>query len=149
MLLAALVLGVLGAGADMPERGRYAVTEGARYWVSRFALEYDRPAAGLPELRELEAIDFALGRASDGYVGPRRGGQNVWFRLDQMANQPAVLVYASALRELAEQIAAELVARGEVGAFVAPHPEDIDRATGLDRRPARQDALRLVVYLAR
>jgi hypothetical protein len=134
----------------MPDPGRHAATEGPRYWVAQFALEYaDGPSEHQQSLAELEAVDFALGRASDGYVGPRRDGQNVWFRLEQMADQAPVLVYASGVRELAEQVVAELAARGLVGAFVAPHPEDIDPATGLDRRPSARSAMRLRIYMPR
>ena len=123
----------------------HQATEGNRYWVSRFELESAGPGLGAA-LNWLREREFAFGTARDGYVGPRRGGRNVWFRLGTSTGQNPVPVYASGLRELSEQIVGELNARGEVGAYVAPHPQDIDPATGADLRPSGRGALRLRVY---
>jgi hemolysin activation/secretion protein len=127
----------------------HAESEGPRYWVSRFALEYAEPHAAQPSLEWLAAQPYALGQGEDGYVGPRRGGRNHWFRLDEMGEQSPVPVYASGLRELAEQIVRDLNSRGLIGVYVAPHPDDIDPATGEDRRPADVTALRLRVHTGR
>ena len=127
--------------------GLHRQTEGTRYWVSGFELESAGPGltAVLDELRERE---FALGMGRDGYVGPRRGGRNVWFRLRMGEDQSPVPIYARGIRELAEQVVGALNARGVIGAYVAPHPGDIDPATGGDLRPTERDTLRLVVYAA-
>jgi hypothetical protein len=129
--------------------GLHVASQGPRYLVSRFVLEYAEPHPRHPPLASLAARSYALGRAEDGYVGPRRGGRNIWFQLDEMARQAPVPVYASGLRELCEQIVADLNARGLIGVYVAPHPEDIDPATGEDRRPAAASALRLRVHSGR
>jgi len=137
------------AEAGVLARGAHFDTQGPRYWVSRFVLEYAEPHPAHPGLDALAAHNYALGQADDGYVGPRRGGRNLWFRLDEMGQQEPVPVYASGLRELAEQIVADLNARGLIGVYVAPNPNDIDPTTGEDHRPDGQTALRLRVYTGR
>jgi hemolysin activation/secretion protein len=139
----------MGAEAAVLARGAHFDTQGQRYWVSRFVLEYAEPHPAHPALDALAAHNYALGQADDGYVGPRRGGRNFWFRLDEMGQQQAVPVYASGLRELAEQIVGDLNARGLIGVYVAPNPDDIDPTTGEDKRAPAQTALRLRVYTGR
>ena len=49
------------------------------------------------------------GNASDGYVGARRGGNNVWFQLVRAsARTSAVPLYATGLQDLCEQVVGEL-----------------------------------------
>lgn len=149
LLIAGFWFWGMGAQAAVLARGAHHDSQGPRYWVSRIVLEYAEEHAGHPSLASLAANQYALGQADDGYVGPRRGGRNIWFRLDEMGRQDPVPVYASGLRELAEQIVADLNARGLIGVYVAPDPADIDPTTGADKRNGDQTALRLRVYTGR
>jgi hypothetical protein len=101
-----------------------------------------------PPVELLVHGDYALGRASDGYVGPRRGGQNVWFHLDEFGAETPAPIYASGLQDLCEQIVVELADRGMIGVYVAPEPTDIDPETGADLRDGSTD-LHLLVHTGR
>jgi hemolysin activation/secretion protein len=99
-----------------------------------------------PPIQELEREDLALGEASDGFVGPRRGGNAVWFAPWEIEHGAPVRIYASGIRELDEQLVRSLNERGLIGVYVAPHDEDIDPTTGRDLRPEGRTTLRLVIY---
>ncbi len=137
------------AAVDALQGGQYAATQGPRYWVGDFKLEYAEPHSQHPPIEELMSAEYGLGVAADGYVGPRRGGNNFWFTLADPVESDAVPIYASGIREIAEQITNELNTRGLIGVYVAPHEEDVDPETGRDLRPAGRTALRLVIWTGR
>jgi hemolysin activation/secretion protein len=129
--------------------GEHSATEGPVYAVGSIALQYADTHPVHPPLEELNRVTFALGQAGDGFVGPRNGGNNVWFTLPEIVQGPTLRIYGSGLREIDEQIVRELNARGVIGVFVAPHEDDIDAATGRDLRDPGQSELRLVIYTGR
>ena len=150
-LLALLACVLMGAGtaraaADSSTLGLHSDTEGPVYLVGAVRLNYASAHPLHPSIPELEDVDLALGESSDGYVGPRRGGDNVWFGLLDIERGAPIRIYASGIRELNEQFVRELNRRGLVGVFVAPHPDDIDPQTGADLRPPGRTTLELVVY---
>jgi hypothetical protein len=136
-----------GSASTLP--GLHSAEEGPRYSVGEVELIYARSHPAHPTLELLYGADFALGSADDGFVGPRLGGDNVWFTLRELAAGPPIAIYASGLRELSEQIVAELNALGVMGVFVAPHEEDIESGTGRDLRAEGDSRLRLVLYTGR
>ena len=146
--LALLLLVPAGARAASTV-GLHTDREGPVYRVGAIVLEYAEAHALHPPLEDVMAIDFALGAAQDGYVGPRRGGNNVWFRLDEIAEGAPIRIYATGLRELHEQLVAEYNRRGLIGVYVVPHPLDIDPDSGADLRPPDRATLRLVVHTGR
>lgn len=151
--LAALLL-VLGAAeafaaAGESTRGRFSESEGPVYLVGAIDVSYAQEHPRHPPLWPLRRADLALGEAPDGFVGPRRGGTTAWFNLDELPLGPPIRIYATGVRELNEQIVAQLVELGLIGVFVAPHPEDINPATGADLREPGQATLRLQVHTGR
>ena len=102
-----------------------------------------------PPIDLMRDAPYALGRASDGYVGARRGGNNVWFQLGELGAADAVPVYATGLQDLCEQVVGELGERGLIGVYVAPPPNEIDPDTGADLRPEGSTDLHLVVHTGR
>ena len=152
LFLSFLPLGLILCSIPLPgaasETGRYSDSEGPVYLVGAVALEYAREHPQHPPTEELLRVDLALGEASDGYVGPRRGADNVWFHLADLAEGLPVRMYATGLRELNEQLVRELNRRGLIGVYVAPHEDDIDPRSGRDIRGGRAE-LRLVIYTGR
>jgi hemolysin activation/secretion protein len=132
-----------------PPSGEHTQTDGPRYWVGKIHLSYANEHPLQPPIALLTGADYALGQASDGYVGARRGGKNVWFRLSEIGEKEPVPVYATGLQDLCEQIVTELGARGMMGVYVAPSPADIDTQTGGDVRPDGVTDLHLVVHTGR
>jgi hypothetical protein len=132
-----------------PPTGAFNATEGPRYWISLLDLRYAQEHPLQPPIDLIRSAPYALGRASDGYVGARRGGDNDWFALDELGADGPMPVYATGLRDLCEQIVAELGDRGLIGVFVAPEPSEIDPQTGMDLRPEGQMELTLVVHTGR
>ncbi len=139
------------AGLDTadPPTGSFNSTEGPRYWISLVDVRYAQEHPLQPPIDLIRRAQYALGRASDGYVGARRGGDNDWFELDQLGADGPLPVYASGLRDLCEQIVAELGDRGLIGVFVAPEPSQIDPQSGADLRPEGEMELTLVVHTGR
>ncbi|HXZ85286.1 MAG TPA: hypothetical protein VEI82_07330, partial [Myxococcota bacterium] len=132
-----------------PPSGEHTQTDGPRYWVGKIRLSYATEHPLQPPISLIAGADYALGQASDGYVGARRGGKNVWFHLSDLGDKEAVPVYATGLQDLCEQIVAELGARGLMGVYVAPSPADIDAQTGGDVRAEGDTELHLVVHTGR
>lgn len=132
-----------------PPAGEHTQTDGPRYWVGRVQLSYANEHPLQPPISLLINADYALGKASDGYVGARRGGKNVWFHLSELGATEPVPLYATGLQDLCEQIVAELGARGMIGVYVAPSPADIDAETGGDVRAEGSTGLHLVVHTGR
>jgi hypothetical protein len=132
-----------------PPAGEHTQTDGPRYWIGRVHLSYANEHPLQPPIGLLVDSNYALGKASDGYVGARRGGTNVWFHLSEFGATEPVPVYATGLQDLCEQIVAELGARGMMGVYVAPSPADIDAETGGDVRAEGSTDLHLVVHTGR
>src|SRR5262245_44527589 len=78
--------------ADAPT-GSFNATEGPRYWISLVDIRYAQEHPLQPPLDLIRSASYALGRASDGYVGARRGGDNLWFELDQLGEDAPIPVY--------------------------------------------------------
>jgi hypothetical protein len=129
--------------------GQYSEQQGPLYSVGEIELIYAVAHPAHPSLALLYDADYGLGSAGDGYVGPRLGGEQVWFTLRELAAGPPIRIYASGLRELCEQIVAEFNALGLMGVFVAPHEQDIQTDSGHDLRPPGDSKLRLVIYTGR
>jgi hypothetical protein len=132
-----------------PPAGEHTASDGPRYWVGHVHLSYANEHPLQPPISLLVEASYALGKASDGYVGARRGGNNVWFQLSQLGATEPVPLYATALQDLCEQIVAELGSRGMMGVYVAPAPSDIDTETGGDVRQEGNTDLHLVVHTGR
>lgn len=151
--LVALVLAAAPARASFdpsdPPAGEHTKTDGSRYWVGRVVVGYANEHPLHPPIELIRDADYALGRASDGYVGARRGGSNVWFQLGELGTADAVPVYATGLQDLCEQVVAELGERGLIGVYVGPPPNEIDPDTGADLRPEGVTDLHLVVHTGR
>jgi len=139
------------AGLDTaePPTGSFNSSEGPRYWITLIDVRYAQDHPLQPPIELIRTGEYALGRASDGFVGARRGGDNEWFELDQLGAEGPLPVYATGLRDLCEQIVAELGDRGLIGVFVAPDPTEIDPQTGADLRPEGQMELTLIVHTGR
>jgi hypothetical protein len=152
-LLAAAALVAAPARASFnptdPPAGEHTLTDGPRYWIGRVHLSYANEHPLQPPIELLVKADYALGKASDGYVGARRGGTNVWFHLSELGTTEPVPVYATGLQDLCEQIVGQLGDRGLIGVYVAPSPSDIDADTGGDVRPEGSTDLHLVVHTGR
>jgi len=132
-----------------PPAGEHTQTDGPRYWVGKITLSYVSEHPLQPPISLIAGADYALGQASDGYVGARRGGKNSWFRLPELGDKEAIPVYATGLQDLCEQIVAELGARGLMGVYVSPSPDDIDAQTGADRRVEGDTDLHLIIQTGR
>ncbi len=132
-----------------PPAGEHTKSDGPRYWVGKVHLAYANEHPLQPPIGLLIDANYALGRASDGYVGARRGGKNVWFHLTELGAAEPVPLYATGLQDLCEQIVAELGARGLIGVYVAPSPADIDTETGGDVRQSGVTDLHLIVHTGR
>ena len=132
-----------------PPSGEHTQTDGPRYWVGKITLSYAHEHPLQPPISLITGADYALGQASDGYVGARRGGKNVWFHLPEFGDKEAVPIYATGLQDLCEQIVAELGARALMGVYVAPSPDDIDAQTGADARAEGDTDLHLVIQTGR
>ncbi|MFI5316732.1 MAG: ShlB/FhaC/HecB family hemolysin secretion/activation protein [Myxococcota bacterium] len=132
-----------------PPAGDHTQSDGPRYWIGRVYLAYANEHPLQPPIALLVGADYALGQASDGYVGARRGGKNVWFHLGELGVTEPVPVYATGLQDLCEQIVEQLGERGMMGVYVAPSPADIDADTGGDVRPQGSTELHLVVHTGR
>ncbi len=150
---AALALSAAPARASFdpsdPPAGAHTQTDGPRYWVGRVVVGYANEHPLQPPIDLVRDAPYALGRASDGYVGARRGGNNVWFQLSELGAADAVPVYATGLQDLCEQVVATLGERGLIGVYVAPPPNEIDPDTGADLRPDGSTELHLVVHTGR
>jgi hemolysin activation/secretion protein len=132
-----------------PPAGEHTGSDGPRYWVGHVHLSYANEHPLQPPISLLVDASYALGKASDGYVGARRGGNNVWFHLSELGAAEPVPLYATGLQDLCEQIVDELASRGMMGVYVAPAPSDIDAETGGDVRPEGNTDLHLVVHTGR
>ena len=132
-----------------PPAGEHTASDGPRYWVGHVHLSYANEHPLQPPVSLLVEANYALGKASDGYVGARRGGNNVWFHLSELGAAEPVPLYATGLQDLCEQIVSELGSRGMMGVYVAPAPSDIDAETGGDVRPEGNTDLHLVVHTGR
>jgi hypothetical protein len=148
-ILAAAAPARAGLDTADPPTGAFNATEGPRYWISLVDVRYAQDHPLQPPLDLIRTASYALGRASDGYVGARRGGDNLWFELEQLGEDGPLPVYATGLRDLCEQIVAELGDRGLIGVFVAPEPSQIDPQSGMDLRPEGQMELTLVIHTGR
>jgi hypothetical protein len=132
-----------------PPAGEHTQTDGPRYWIGRVHLSYANEHPLQPPIELLVKANYALGKASDGYVGARRGGNNVWFHLSELGTTGPVPMYATGLQDLCEQIVSQLGDRGMIGVYVAPSPADIDADTGGDVRAEGSTDLHLVVHTGR
>src|SRR5262245_55104097 len=132
-----------------PPAGAYTQSDGPRYWIGKIAVGYANEHPLQPPIDLLRNAPYALGRASDGYVGARRGGNNVWFTLTEFGASQPVPVYATGLQDLCEQVVAALGERGLIGVYVAPLPSEIDPDTGADLRRDGVTDLHLVVHTGR
>ena len=122
--------------------------DGPAYPVSELVLQYlheDHP--GHPPLEEIMALEVELGDTTQGYVAPREGVPSVTIRLADVARQPLVRFYASAVQRILERIRDHLSELQLLGVYVAPDPLDINEV-GQDLRPAGRTALRLVITTA-
>ena len=131
-----------------PPAGEHTQTEGPRYWVSEIEIRFAEDHPLHPPVDLVRSGQYALGQASDGYVGARRGGENYWFELRALGAQNAAPVYATGVRDLCEQIVGELGQRGLIGVYVAPDPAQIDPDTGADLR-GDVTTLTLVIHTGR
>ena len=119
--------------------------DGPAYPVSELVLRYlheDHP--GHPPLEEIMALEVELGDTIQGYVAPRAGVPSVSFRLADVAHQPLVRFYASAIQRILERIRDHLSEIQLLAVYVAPDPLDINEV-GQDLRPPGRTALRLVI----
>ena len=131
-----------------PPAGAHTQTEGPRYWVGEIEIRYANDHPLHPPVDLVRSGQYALGHASDGYVGARRGGENYWFALGALGAEAAVPVYATGVRDLCEQVVGELGQRGLIGVYVAPDPAQIDPDTGADLR-GDGTGLTLVIHTGR
>ncbi|MEX2205834.1 MAG: hypothetical protein WEF50_06350 [Myxococcota bacterium] len=131
-----------------PPAGAHTQTEGPRYWVSAVEIRYADDHPLHPPVALVSQGQYALGQASDGFVGARRGGENYWFELRSLGAEGAAPVYATGVRDLCEQIVGELGQRGLIGVYVAPEAAQIDPDTGADLRGDVTE-LTLVVHTGR
>ena len=131
-----------------PPAGEHTLTEGPRYPIGEIELRYAEDHLLHPPVDLVSSGQYGLGRASDGYVGARRGGDIEWFELRDLGVDGAIPVYATGLRDLCEQIVGELGERGLIGVYVAPDPVQIDPDTGADLRED-STTLALVIHTGR
>ncbi len=131
-----------------PPAGEFTQSQGPRYWVSTVQIRYAEDHPLHPPVSLVRSGQYALGRASDGFVGARRGGDNTWFQLGGLGAEVPVPVYATGIRDLCEQIVGELGNRGLIGVYVAPDPAQIDPDTGRDLRGDAME-LTLVIHTGR
>ena len=151
ILLAALATPFV-AQADFdptaPPAGEHTQTEGPRYWVGEVEIRYAEDHPLHPPVDLIRSGHYALGQAADGYVGARRGGENVWFEMSELGAEGPAPVYATGVRDLCEQVVGELGNRGLIGVYVAPDPAQIDPDTGADLRGDATN-LTLVIHTGR
>jgi hemolysin activation/secretion protein len=133
---------------DAPPAGAFTQTEGPRYWVGEVDIRYAEDHPLQPPVDLIRSGQYALGQATDGYVGARRGGENYWFALSELGLDGAAPVYATGVRDLCEQVVSELGNRGLIGVYVAPDPTQIDPDTGADLR-GDDTRLTLVIHTGR
>lgn len=151
ILLAALTLPLFARASfdpSDPPAGAHTRTEGPRYPIGEIEVRYAEDHLLHPPLDLVSSGQYGLGLATDGYVGARRGGEIVWFELRDLGVEGPVPVYATGVRDLCEQIVAELGQRGLIGVYVAPDPTQIDPETGADLREDTT-ALTLVIHTGR
>ena len=149
VLLALPLTGRASFDPSDPPAGEHTASDGPRYWVGKVHLSYATEHPLQPPISLLVDSNYALGKASDGYVGARRGGNNIWFHLSDLGGAGAVPLYATGLQDLCEQIVSALGERGMMGVYVAPAPSDIDAETGGDVRSEGNTDLHLVVHTGR
>lgn len=133
---------------EAPPAGAHTQTEGPRYWVGEVEIRYAEDHPLHPPVDLVREGQYALGQATDGYVGARRGAENHWFELKELGTDGAAPVYATGIRDLCEQVVGELGNRGLIGVYVAPDPAQIDPDTGADLR-GDDTRLTLVIHTGR
>jgi len=141
--LAVLLAGAAGAETAVPAPADPA------YKVARFTIQYRAPHPDQSDLAPLGALRVPLARTATGFAAPAAAGPVEEVALTWPGSEPARDFRASALREIAGALLRAMQQRGLLGVSVAPHPEDIDPATGADLRPPGDETLRFVVATGR
>ncbi len=129
-------------------------SDGGVYEISRFNLAYaDDPLLqneeGLPDLSQLENVEFQLLQTSEGFVAPRPGLPTVTLRISDINAGPPRKFYATAILAISQSIANEMNARFNLfGVFVAPEDVYLLSADGDNREPG-DTTMTLAVSVAR
>lgn len=120
--------------------------DGKRYAISRFVLEYHSEQAGHVNTEELMGARVKLGVLSDGYVEWREGLPAVELRVGDMVDASGGVFYRSGINAVGKAIAEELNKRGQIGIFAQIHPDDVENATGDDKREGKRTEMRLIIW---
>ncbi len=142
-----------------------APSDGNRFPVSRFTLQYRTASADLPAPAELMKIPIRLGRVADGYVVPPALAKQWESLIPSDLAKPADATrrpertihladisaadgfYTSAIWAIGKQITNYLNERKIVGVYVVPDSAQIQQAgSGQDLRPPGQASLRLIIF---
>ncbi len=135
LLTSWLLLGAVAAHAAEP-----VPSDGPRYRVDRFALEYAGTDPALPSIGDLEALSFRVTETPSGYVAPRPGEVT---ELTIGGIAPGSSFYASAIRAAGIAIVKHINEAGISG--VSVRPRDLESPSGRDLRPDGATALTVVV----
>ena len=114
--------------------------DAAVYPITRFVLEYGRPAAEggepFPDLDDplFRAIKVKLGKDELGFVAPREGLETVEITLGDDLELESPNFMQSAINQVCLAVVSEFNRRGIYAVVVAPSVEDIDEGTGEDLR---------------
>ena len=134
------------ARSDLPPA---QASDGQHYPVSAFDIIYVDPNPEFPSVDELKQVWLELGQTSTGLVAPRADVPLTRFRVGELQRYGVQPVYASAIRAINQQLVYEFNRRDFYAIVVTPLPEDVERRTGRDLRPAGEMRLRLGVYAGR
>ena len=124
-------------------------SDGQSYPVSTFEIVYVDPNPEFPSIDEMNQVWLELGQTATGLVAPRAGVPLTRFRLGDLRQFGVQPIYQSAIRAINQQLVFEFNRRDFYAIVVTPLPEDIERRTGRDLRPAGDPRLRLGVYAGR
>ena len=124
-------------------------SDGQHYPVSTFEIVYVDPNPEFPSIDELNQVWLELGQTATGLVAPRADVPLTRFRLGDLRQYGVQQIYASAIRAINQQLVFEFNRRDFYAIVVTPLPEDVERRTGRDLRPAGDPRLRLGVYAGR
>ncbi|MCS5636715.1 MAG: hypothetical protein NZ990_09375 [Myxococcota bacterium] len=149
----ALVLGALVAlGLAMPrialaQAAAPLDSEGPAFRVDAFVIHYRDPGSELPPVDQLLPLEVALRETPTGYAAPV-AGEVVW-PISIGADQEPASYHASAVGAICRALLARLNARGLLGVYVRPSPEDIAIRGEQDLRPDGDHDLQLDVWVGR
>jgi hemolysin activation/secretion protein len=154
VLSLALLTGVVAPGGAQDAGSSAATasaqpTDGPAYPVSELQITYIDPNPQFPAPEVMTQVEVELTRTADGFVRPRVADGVTRLRLADLPSLGTVNLYESGLRAINQQLVFEFNERDFHAIVVSPLPEDIDRRTGRDLRPAGQTRLRLGIYAGR